>query len=166
MLHSNRPRDPRTRTRSHTRAFACPAFRPTAQPAHSESDANHMKTILLLEDDPYEARLVIRLMERQGYRVLHAPDGESGLRLALGDAPDIVLLDLGLPDLDGQTVAAFLKSIPSLAQVPLVAVTAWPPDTARQMAEAYGCNGYISKPISPREFPGQVASYLKSANEN
>jgi len=166
MLYSNRPKDLRTGPGHRTRAFACPVLRLTAKPPNSESDSNDMKTILLLEDDPYEARLVIRLMERQGYRVLHAPDGESGLRLALEDAPDLVLLDLGLPDLDGQTVAAFLKSIPSLAQLPLIAVTAWPPETARQMAEAYGCDGYISKPISPREFPRQVASYLKSGNED
>jgi two-component system cell cycle response regulator DivK len=120
-----------------------------------------MKTILLLEDDPYEARLVIRLMEREGYRVLHTPHGDEGLQLALEQRPDIILLDLGLPDLDGQTVAALIKSTPQLSQVPLVAVTAWPPDAARQMAEAYGCDGYISKPISPRDFPNQIARYLK-----
>jgi two-component system cell cycle response regulator DivK len=119
-----------------------------------------MKTILLMEDDPYEAQMVIRVMEHQGYQVLHAPDGESGLQLALEGEPDIILLDLGLPDLDGQTVAVLLRSMPHLAHVPLVAVTAWPPDTARQMAKAYGCNGFISKPISLREFPSQVAAYL------
>jgi two-component system, cell cycle response regulator DivK len=122
-----------------------------------------MKTILLMEDDPYEAQMVIRVMERQGYQVLHAPDGESGLQLAMEEQPDIILLDLGLPDLDGQTVAALLRSMPHLAQVPVVAVTAWPPDTARQMARAYGCNGFISKPISLREFPSQVAAYLNPA---
>jgi len=119
-----------------------------------------MKTILLMEDDPYEAQLVIRVMENQGYSVIHAPDGESGLQLALEGEPDIILLDLGLPDLDGQTVAALIRSMPHLVHVPLVAVTAWPPDTARQMAKAYGCNGFISKPISLREFPAQVAAYL------
>lgn len=119
-----------------------------------------MKTILLMEDDPYEARLVIRVMERAGYRILHAADGESGLKLAMEEKPDLILLDLGLPDLDGQTVAALLRGMPHLAQTPLVAVTAWPPDTAREMAKAYGCNGYISKPISPKEFPSQIAAYL------
>jgi DNA-binding response OmpR family regulator len=121
-----------------------------------------MKTILLMEDDPYEARLVTRIMERAGYRVLHAPDGESGLQMAMEEKPDIILLDLGLPDLDGQTVAALIKNEPTLSKAPLVAVTAWPPDAARQMAEAYGCDGYISKPISPREFPAQIAAYLQT----
>jgi two-component system cell cycle response regulator DivK len=121
---------------------------------------NDTKTILLMEDDPYEARLVTRIMQLQGYRVLHAPDGESGLALAQSEHPDVILLDLGLPDLDGQTVAALLKAMPHLAHVPLVAVTAWPPDTARDMAKAYGCQGFISKPISPKEFPAQIAAYL------
>ncbi len=124
-----------------------------------------MNKILLMEDDAYEARLVIRVLEREGYSIIHAPDGESGLRMAMEEKPDLILLDLGLPDLDGQTVAALLKTLPGLAQVPLVAVTAWPPDTARQMAQAYGCDGYISKPISPREFPSQLAIYLHSTDQ-
>ncbi len=121
-----------------------------------------MKTILLMEDDSYEARLATRVLEQAGYRVLHAPDGESGLKMAIEEKPDIILLDLGLPDLDGQTVAALIRSIPELAQTPVVAVTAWPPDTAREMAKAYGCNGYISKPISPKEFPVQIAAYFRN----
>lgn len=121
-----------------------------------------MKTILLLEDDPYEARLVRRVLEQHGYRLLHAADGESGLKLAIEEQPDLILLDLGLPDIDGQTVAALLKAMPHLAHTPLVAVTAWPPDTAREMAKAYGCSGYISKPISPHNFPTQIAAYLQS----
>ena len=119
-----------------------------------------MKTILLMEDDPYQARLVIRIMENQGYCVLHAPDGESGLQMAMEGKVDIILLDLGLPDMDGQTIAALIRSMPHISQVPVIAVTAWPPDTARQMAQAYGCNGYISKPISPKNFPSQIAPYF------
>ncbi len=119
-----------------------------------------MKIILFVEEDPHEARLVIRLMEREGYRVLHAPDGESGLQMAMEEKPDIILLGWELPDLDGQTVASLIRGVPGLDRVPLVAVTAWPPDTARQMAAAYGCDGYISKPINPREFPAQVAAYF------
>jgi two-component system cell cycle response regulator DivK len=92
--------------------------------------------------------------------LLHAVDGESGLQMAMEEHPDLILLDLGLPDVEGQTLAALLKGLPDLAQVPLIAVTAWPPDTAEQMAKAYGCDGYISKPISPREFPLQIANYL------
>ena len=70
------------------------------------------------------------------------------------------MIDLGLPDIDGQTLATFIKRVPELKDVPLVAVTAWPEDTAREMALAYGCDGYISKPINARAFPDQIAAYL------
>jgi two-component system cell cycle response regulator DivK len=120
-----------------------------------------MHTILLIEDNVDHARLVRRVLEPHGYRFLHAADGESGLRLAAEEKPDLILLDLGLPDLDGQTVAALIKHSSELVRVPLVAITAWPPHTAEPMAKAYGCDGYISKPISPREFPAQIAAYLK-----
>ena len=119
-----------------------------------------MHTILLIEDYADSARLIIRALERYDYRVVHASDGESGLQLAATESPDIILLDLGLPDLEGQTLAAIIKGQPELAAIPLIAVTAWPPETAQKMAQAYGCDGYISKPIDPREFPHQIARYL------
>jgi two-component system cell cycle response regulator DivK len=118
-----------------------------------------MKTILLIEDNVDNAKIAMRSLEPHGYRLLHAPDGESGLVMAMEKKPDLILLDLGLPDVEGQTLAALIKSS-EIGRVPLVAVTAWPPDTAAQMATAYGCDGYISKPISPRRFPSQVAAYL------
>jgi two-component system cell cycle response regulator DivK len=119
-----------------------------------------MKTILLIEDNAHHARLVRRILEPHGYRVLHAEDGESGWRMAVEEKPDLILLDLGLPDLDGQTLIGLIKDVPALAGVPLVAITAWPSDTGERMARAYGCNGYIAKPISARQFPSQIASYL------
>jgi len=122
-----------------------------------------MRTILLLEDDLYEARLVTRLMEHEGYRVLHAPDAITGLELIESVRPDIILLDLGLPDMDGQTVAALLKNNPDLDEIPVVAVTAWPPDTARQMAKAYGCDGYISKPMTSLKKLGNLTPRRKDA---
>jgi CheY-like chemotaxis protein len=119
-----------------------------------------MKTILLIEDYMDNARLVMKALKPHGYRLLHAPDGESGLRMAVEELPDLILLDLGLPDVEGQTLAGLLKSLPELAHVPVIAVTAWPPDTAEPMARAYGCDGYFSKPISLRAFPSQIAAYL------
>lgn len=118
------------------------------------------KTILIIEDNLDNARIVLRALKPYGYRLLHAPDGETGLVMAIEEKPDLILLDLGLPDLEGQTLAALLRGMPDMAHVPLIAVTAWPPDTAAQMARAYGCDGYISKPISPRDFPSQIAAYL------
>jgi two-component system cell cycle response regulator DivK len=119
-----------------------------------------METILLMEDDAHQSRLMRRLLERDGFRVLVAADGESGLKMAMAQVPDIILLDMGLPDLDGQTVAGLIRGSTLLAQVPLVAVTAWPEDFAAEMAEAYGCDGYLSKPISARKFAEQVRQFL------
>lgn len=119
-----------------------------------------MKTILLIEDNAQHARLVRRILEPHDYRLVHASDGESGLRMVVEEKPDLILIDLGLPDVDGQTLIGFIKSIPGLGQVPLVAITAWPSETGERMARAYGCDGYISKPISAKEFPTQIATYL------
>lgn len=117
-------------------------------------------TILLIEDNPNNARMMIRVLEKSNYNVLHAEDGESGLFMALTETPDLILLDLGLPDVDGQTVAAHLRQNHDREQIPMVIVTAWPSETARDMVAAYGCQGYIAKPIDTREFPHQVAAYL------
>lgn len=122
-----------------------------------------MTTILIMEDDAHQSRLMRRLLEHGGYDVLVAPDGESGLRAAMMDRPDLILLDMGLPDLDGQTVAGLIKGSSMLCKIPLVAVTAWPQDFAAEMAIAYGCDGYLSKPISARIFAEQVGEFLDAA---
>ena len=120
-----------------------------------------MRTILIMEDDPHQSRLMERLLERAGYKVLIEDSGEGGLQTAMAYEPDLILLDMGLPDLDGQTVAGLLKGASVLKDIPVVVVTAWPEDTAAQMARAYGCDGYISKPIHAREFAEQIAKYFK-----
>jgi two-component system cell cycle response regulator DivK len=102
------------------------------------------------------------VLEKHEYTILHAADGETGIGMALAEHPDLILLDLGLPDVDGQTVAAWMKQNDALRNIPLVVVTAWPSETARQMIAAYGCQGYIPKPINTRQFPGQIAAFLAS----
>jgi CheY-like chemotaxis protein len=121
-----------------------------------------MTTILILEDDPQQSRLMRRLLEHGGFDVLIAGDGETGLRTAMASLPDLILLDMGLPDLDGQTVAGLIKGSSMLAKTPLIAVTAWPQDVAAEMAKAYGCDGYFSKPISARQFADQVSDFLEN----
>ena len=101
-----------------------------------------------------------RVLEVHQHQIIHATDGESGLQAAVEEVPDVILIDLGLPDIDGQTLVAFIKRVPQLANIPIVAVTAWPEDTAREMATAYGCDGFISKPINVRSFPDQIAEFI------
>lgn len=120
-----------------------------------------MSVIVLIEDNPQNARLAARLLQHAGHEVVVAEDGEMGLNAVMdGPPPDLVLVDLGLPDLDGQTVVALLRQQPGLDSVPLIAFTAWPESTAHTMALAYGCDGVITKPIDTRAFAGQVEAHL------
>lgn len=116
--------------------------------------------ILVIEDNQQNALLMRRVLEAHHHQVIHESEGEAGLKTAIEEVPDIILIDLGLPDIDGQTLIAFMKRAPELKDVPMVAVTAWPEDTARQMAEAYGCDGFISKPINTRTFPDQIEAFI------
>ncbi len=122
-----------------------------------------MLKILLVEDMPDTVELVRRALSPHEYEVVHAPDAETGLQLALDESPHLILLDLGLPDYDGQTLAGWLRAEPSLADIPIVAFTAWPQETAQKMVESYGCNGYIQKPILKiKDFADQIDSFLKT----
>lgn len=123
-----------------------------------------MKTILQIEDNQANKILVERVLGARGYRLLHAPDGESGVQAAMSENPDLILIDMGLPDVDGQTVVTFLKQIPELARVPIVAITAWPEETAVEMAKRYGCDGCITKPINVKTFPAQIAHYFDESS--
>ncbi len=114
----------------------------------------------MIEDNQQNALLIRRILEAQRHQVIHMSEGETGLKAAVEENPDIILVDLGLPDIDGQTLVALLKRMPELQNVPVVAVTAWPEETAREMALAYGCDGFISKPINTRTFPNQIAAFL------
>lgn len=121
-----------------------------------------MKRILLIEDSLENTILVERVLEASGYKLLHAANGESGIQVAVEEVPDLVLIDIGLPDIDGHTVLTLLRQVSELEGVPLVAITAWPADIAQQMCERYGYDGVIIKPISVRSFPRQIAAYLDS----
>jgi len=118
------------------------------------------KTILQIEDNQANKLLVERVLEPRNYRLLHAADGETGVSVAIEEKPDLILIDMGLPDVDGQTVVTLLKQIPDLQNVPIVAVTAWPGEKAQEMAQRYGCDGCITKPIDVKTFPDQIAYYL------
>lgn len=125
------------------------------------ANISSMKTILQIEDNHANRLLVERVFEKMPeYRLIQASDGESGVGLALDEKPDLILVDMGLPDIDGQTVVTLVRQIPELKNTPIVAVTAWPEEKAQEIAARYGCNGCITKPIDIRLFPTQIAQYL------
>lgn len=120
-----------------------------------------MALVVIVEDDKNSARMADKLLRNAGFQVILAEDGEGGLTTIFENQPDLVLVDLGLPDIDGQTVVALLRQQPDMEHTPIIAFTAWPEDTAHSMAQAYGCDGVITKPINTRLFAGQVSGYLK-----
>jgi DNA-binding response OmpR family regulator len=123
-----------------------------------------MPLVVVVEDEPQSARMAEKLLRNAGFRVILAEDGEGGLTAIFENLPDLVLIDLGLPDIDGQTVVALLRQQADMQATPIIAFTAWPEDTAHSMAQAYGCDGVITKPIDTRRFAGQVSAYLKPSN--
>ncbi|MFW6068771.1 MAG: response regulator [Chloroflexota bacterium] len=125
-----------------------------------------MKTILLIEDSLENTILVERVLGASGYQLLHAANGETGIQLAVEETPDLVLIDIGLPDIDGHTVLTLLRQVNELEGVPLVAITAWPADLAQQMCDRYGYDGVIIKPISVRSFPGQIAAFFEPDSQS
>lgn len=123
-----------------------------------------MSLIVVIEDNTQNARMVAKLLRNAGHEVLLAEDGESGLMTVFSHQPHLVLVDLGLPDIDGQTVVVLMRQQPNLEHTPIIAFTAWPEDTAHSMAQAYGCDGVITKPINTRTFVDQIEHYLEQSS--
>lgn len=123
-----------------------------------------MTLIVVIEDNEQNARMAEKLLRHAGFKVIWASDGETGLTTVFENRPDLVLIDLGLPDIDGQTVVGLLRQEEALRHIPIIAFTAWHPDTAQSMAEAYGCDGVIVKPIDTRTFARQVQAFLAPSN--
>lgn len=119
-----------------------------------------MATILLIEDDIVAARMVMKVLSNRGYTVEHATNGMEGLAQARELQPQLVLVDLGLPDLDGKVVALQLSHMLQKGTSVICAFTAESGAKAKRLALAYGCQHFISKPIDTREFPNQIAELL------
>ena len=117
-------------------------------------------TILYIEDDIASQRLVKRVLESHGYHVVIASDGFEGIELAKRERPELILMDINLPTMDGQEITTRLRSLGNFSEVPIVAVTANTGPSSRQLALASGCSGFLTKPIDVTEFPGQVQSFL------
>lgn len=116
--------------------------------------------ILYIEDNEQNMYLVTFLLEKHGYQVCSAMDGQQGIDLAAVERPDLILLDIQLPRMDGYAVARNLRSNADLAATPIVAVTSYAIAGDRDKAIAAGCNGYIEKPINPDIFIKQVEEHL------
>lgn len=122
-----------------------------------------MKTVLIVDDNPINMRLAADLLELENYRVVKAIDAEDALRFLEGEVPDLILMDIAMPGMDGLTLTRVLKSRPAFATVPIVALTASAMKGDDLKARQAGCDGYITKPIDTREFGKTVAAFLSTA---
>lgn len=116
--------------------------------------------ILVIEDNEQNLYLVRFILEKNGYAVYAAMDGQAGIDMAEQLKPDLILLDIQLPVMDGYAVARNLRAKPLLAHIPIVAVTSHAMVGDRDKAIASGCNGYIEKPINPDTFMSEVELHL------
>lgn len=125
-----------------------------------------MQTVLVIEDEVDIADLVVMNLERAGYRVLKSHDGREGLQMALTEKPDIIVLDLMLPSLNGLGVLKGLRKNPSTNQTPVVMLTARAQTEDRIAGLAAGADDYVTKPFSPKELVLRVQAVLKRMHTN
>lgn len=120
-------------------------------------------TILIIEDNEKNRYLTTFLLEKYGYQVFQAVDGKAGITLASQLKPDMILLDIQLPVMDGYAVARELMKNDELKNIPIVAVTSYAMVGDRERVLAAGCVGYIEKPINPETFVTEIEKYLPTA---
>jgi two-component system, cell cycle response regulator DivK len=119
-----------------------------------------IKRILVVEDNPDNRILITDVLASLDYEVLVAVDGQEGLDLARKEIPDLILMDLSLPKVDGWTATREIKGDAALAHIPIVALTAHAMVGDREKALSAGCDDYISKPIDLRELSSKLSHFL------
>ena len=124
------------------------------------------RKLLIVEDNQDNRELAIKVLKNKGYEIIEAVDGEEAIEMAISEKPDLILLDISLPKLDGYEVAKRLKSMEEFQEIPIVAFTAHAMKGDREKVIAGGFEGYISKPINVREFPDQIRLYLRGKRES
>jgi two-component system cell cycle response regulator DivK len=121
---------------------------------------NDKPTILYIEDNEDNLKLVNRVLQATGFNFHGAADGQAALAFLAEETPDLILMDINLPDIDGYTMTRQLRRRAELAEVPIVALTANVMKADRDKSIAAGCDGFIQKPISVDRLPQQVRSFL------
>ncbi len=118
------------------------------------------KRILVVEDTEDNRRILRDLLSHAGYELIEAHDGEAGVRMALQERPDLILMDIQLPIIDGYEAVRRIKANPDTAAIPIVAVTSYAMATDEAKALAVGCSAYVAKPFSPREILSKIRAFL------
>jgi len=116
--------------------------------------------ILVVEDQEDNRRIIRDLLASAGYQMIEALDGESGVRLAETERPDLILMDIQLPGLDGYEATRRIKANPELCSIPIIVVTSYALSGDDVKAMQAGCDAYVAKPFSPRQLLAKIREFL------
>jgi len=119
-----------------------------------------MKRVLVVEDNETNLYLIRFILEKSGFEVIVARDGGSGVELSVKEKPDLIIMDLQLPDIDGLETTKRIRASEIDGEIPIVALTSYALAGDREKALAAGCTGYIEKPINPETFVLEIEKYL------
>jgi len=124
-----------------------------------------MRKILLVEDNEMNRDMLSRRLARSGYEVIMAVDGARGVAMATSDRPDLILMDMSLPEIDGWEATRQIKATPELRKIPIIALTAHAMATDRDKALEAGCDDYDTKPVELQRLLGKIETLLAQAGE-
>ncbi len=119
-----------------------------------------MGRILIVEDNPQNMRLVRKILAHVGFDVIEAVDGLSGINAAVNEMPDLILMDVNLPDIDGLEATSRIKAMPNLSHIPIVALTANAMYGDRELCLNAGCDDYMSKPVNNSALIDMIDKHL------
>ena len=119
------------------------------------------KRILVVEDQMDSLQIVRDLLRVNGYEMTEAQNGEEALAAVAKERPDLILMDIQLPIMDGYEATRRIKAVPSLRSIPIIAVTAYALSGDEEKARAAGCNDFVPKPYSPRQLLAKIREYLR-----
>lgn len=122
------------------------------------------KMVLVVEDNALNMKLIRSLLQLSDFDILEAQDAESGIELAKKIKPDLILMDIQLPGMDGLSATQIIRKDPSLKDIPIVAITSYAMHGDEQKAKSAGCSGYIAKPIDTRSFLDTINEYMIPAS--
>ena len=118
------------------------------------------KRILVIEDTEDNRQIIRDLLSSVGYELIEAADGAAGVALAQQEHPDLILMDIQLPEIDGYEATRRIRAVPELAKVPIIAVTSYALSGDEAKTREAGCDGYVAKPFSPRQLLAKVREFL------
>jgi len=119
-----------------------------------------MKRVLIIEDNEINLYLMRTIVRKLGYQVIEARDGLSGVELAIAERPDLILMDIQLPELDGYEATKRIRAIEETKNIPIIAITSYAMVGDKEKILAAGCTAYIEKPIDPKSFIEELKKYI------